>query len=169
MWTSASAGAIAPVSGCHSSGALPRTRSAISPGTRRQVRSARDPRAPRETRRKSGRPANTSATSAACNDQIAPEEELSHLRTVSLPELTYRRASADFFLLFSTSGLEDVRYVRGDLELKGAAGALLKAHFNMLFPDHGPEKIVRRGILSCSENTKPFCSFVLLLPANTTN
>jgi hypothetical protein len=62
-----------------------------------------------------------------------------------------------------------VRFIRGDEHLKSAAGGLQKAHFNMPFPDRGPEKLVRRGILSCSDVTKPACTFILLLPQNTTN
>jgi tetratricopeptide (TPR) repeat protein len=96
-------------------------------------------------------------------------EELSRLRSIPLPELTYKRGSADFFVLFSPSTVEDAQYIRGDEELKGAVTALRKATYNMPFPDQGPEKIVRRGILSCSEYTKPACTFVLLLPSNTTN
>ena len=37
----------------------------------------------------------------------------------------------------------------------------------MTFPDNGREKVVRRGILSCSQYTAPSCSFVFLLPENT--
>jgi tetratricopeptide (TPR) repeat protein len=100
---------------------------------------------------------------------VDPEEELSRLRTVPMPELTYRHGSADFFVLFSPSKVEDVQFIRGDEELKGAASALLKARYEAPFPDSGPERIVRRGILSCSEYTKPSCTFVMLLPSNTTN
>ena len=46
--------------------------------------------------------------------------------------------------------------------------ALRVAHYTMPFPDQGPEKIARRGILSRSAVTTPACSLVLLLPVNTT-
>lgn len=100
---------------------------------------------------------------------ISPEDELSQLRTAPIPQLAYQHGSADFFLLFSKNGVEDVQFVRGDESLKPAASALRKAQYNMPFPDQGPEKIARRGILSCSEDTKPNCSIVFLLPINTTN
>jgi len=42
---------------------------------------------------------------------------------------------------------------------------LLKTPFDVRFPDEGPEKIVRRGILSCSSYGTPSCQFVFL-PVN---
>jgi hypothetical protein len=62
-----------------------------------------------------------------------------------------------------------VQFIRGDAELKPAAAALKKLHYNLAFPDRGPERLPRRGILSCSQYAKPNCMIVLLLPANTTN
>jgi hypothetical protein len=100
--------------------------------------------------------------------RISPEEELSQLRTAPIPELAYQKGSAEFFLLLSVTGVEDVQFIRGDEGLKGAASALRKGRYNMPFPDQGPEKILRRGILSCSQYTKPNCNLVFLLPANTT-
>jgi hypothetical protein len=101
--------------------------------------------------------------------QISPGEELSRMRTSTVPELKFRHGTAEFFLLFSAAGIDDVQFIHGDEDLRPAAGALRKAHYGMPFPDQGPEKIARRGILSCSEVTTPSCTFVLLLPANTTN
>ena len=100
---------------------------------------------------------------------LSPEEELSQLRTVPVPALALQKGSADYFVLFSSSGPQNVLFIRGDEELRGAGNALLKASYHMPFPDNGPERIIRRGILSCSQYTTPRCTFVLLLPANTTN
>jgi hypothetical protein len=83
--------------------------------------------------------------------------------------LAYRHGTAEFFLLFSAAGIEDVQFISGDDALKAAAGALRKIRYDMPFPDRGPEKIPRRGILSCSQYSKPNCMIVFLLPANTTN
>jgi hypothetical protein len=55
----------------------------------------------------------------------------------------------------------------GSDALKSAREALLKVHYDMPFPDGGPERIARRGILSCSTYTSPSCQFVLLLPSTT--
>lgn len=96
------------------------------------------------------------------------EDELSQMRTTRLPELPTRMATAEFFLLFSPAGVQDVRFIKGDEVLKTATTTLGKVHYPMTFPGQGPEKIVRRGILSCSKYTTPSCTFVLLLPANTT-
>jgi hypothetical protein len=75
--------------------------------------------------------------------------------------------SAEFFLLFTPARVQDIRFIRGDEALKAAANPLLKAQCKMPFPDEGPEKIARGGILSCSKYTTPSCTFALL-PANTT-
>lgn len=99
---------------------------------------------------------------------IGAQSELSQLRTTPVPELTNQHGSAEFSLLFSVGGVEDVQFLRGDEGLKAAASALRKAKYKMPFPDQGPEKIARRGILSCSQYTKPTCNLVFLLPANTT-
>ncbi|MGA3239765.1 MAG: tetratricopeptide repeat protein [Bryobacteraceae bacterium] len=105
---------------------------------------------------------------APASPRVSPEDELSELRTSPVPGLKYQHGTAEFFLLFSASGMDDSQFIRGDEDLKPAAGALGKLHYRMPFPDEGPEKIARRGILSCSQVTTPNCTFVLLLPANTT-
>jgi transglutaminase-like putative cysteine protease/tetratricopeptide (TPR) repeat protein len=100
---------------------------------------------------------------------LAPEEELGRLRTTTIPELTQKHGSAEVFVLFSASKLLDVQFIRGDEQLKGSMDAISHLHFNNVsFPDEGPERIVRRGILSCSPYSTPSCSLVFLLPANTT-
>jgi len=100
---------------------------------------------------------------------ISPEEELGRLRTTAIPELTQKRGSAEIFVLFSAAKVLDVQFIRGDDDLKGATAAISHAHFeNVPFPDEGPTRIPRRGILSCSPYSTPSCSLVFLLPANTT-
>jgi transglutaminase-like putative cysteine protease/tetratricopeptide (TPR) repeat protein len=100
---------------------------------------------------------------------MAPAEELGRLRSTALPELAEKQGNAEVFVLFSAAKVLDVQFISGDNTLKGATPAILQAHFtNVLFPDDGPERIVRRGILSCSPYTTPSCNLVLLLPANTT-
>jgi transglutaminase-like putative cysteine protease/tetratricopeptide (TPR) repeat protein len=100
---------------------------------------------------------------------VSPEEELGRLRTTAISELNQKHGSAEVFVLFSSAKLLDVQFIRGDEELKGTMDAISHAHFdNVPFPDEGPERIVRRGILSCSPYSTPSCSLVFLLPANTT-
>ncbi len=98
---------------------------------------------------------------------LPPGEELQKLRTTDIPGLMNRKGSAEFFVLFSAGKVEDARFITGEEALKDARNALMKAPFNVPFPDDGPEKIVRRGVLSCSAYTAPNCRFVFFLPADT--
>ena len=105
--------------------------------------------------------------SAEVSKGVPPGEELQKLRTTAIPGLTNRKGSAEFFVLFSAGKVEDAQFITGDETLKDARNALMKAPFNVAFPDDGPEKIVRRGVLSCSAYTVPNCRLVLFLPADT--
>ena len=93
-------------------------------------------------------------------------EELSHLRTVAIPATGTKPGSADFFILFSPKQVEDVQFLHGDESLKTFAPALKTARYDVPFPAGLSAKIVRRGILYCSEALKD-CQFTLLLPENT--
>jgi len=99
------------------------------------------------------------------NPIFVPVEELSKMRTIGIPSLQEKQGSATFLILFSTAKTEDVQFVDGSDELRPATSALLKADYNFKFPDAGPEKMVRRGILSCSKYTAPNCQITLLLPS----
>lgn len=91
--------------------------------------------------------------------------ELSAIRTVKLPRLTSKTASAEYFLLFSAGPkLEEVKFISGAAELSKADKALSAAHYNLPIPDE-QARIVRRGILMCSQTTAE-CSIVLLPPAS---
>lgn len=92
--------------------------------------------------------------------------ELSKLRAVDIPGLPRKPASAEFLLLFSPHGLEDVQFRSGSDTLQNAAVLIKKATYPSMFPDSGPEKIARRGVLSCSQHTLA-CQFVLFLPQTT--
>lgn len=92
-------------------------------------------------------------------------EELGNLRTFKIPALPKHSGSAEFFLLVSQRGIDDVQFISGSDFLKNAAHAIQTAKYDFAFPDEGPEKIIRRGILSCSNFTKPSCQLTLLLPS----
>ncbi len=98
---------------------------------------------------------------------VPPEEELGKLRTTDVAELPKQEGSAEFFVLFSEGKAKKAEFINGAEALRPAASALLKANYGLAFPDDGPERIVRRGILSCSTYTSPSCQFVMLLPATT--
>jgi tetratricopeptide (TPR) repeat protein len=102
---------------------------------------------------------------AAATSQPAAEE-LGKLRTTNVPALSKQQGSAEFFVLLSAGKAEDVQFISGAESLRGAGAALLQARFDFPFPDQEPEKLVRRGILSCSQYTTPNCQFVFLLPGS---
>jgi tetratricopeptide (TPR) repeat protein len=87
------------------------------------------------------------------------------LRTTKLPRVLPGTANAEFFVLLardpksSNAKAEDVRFVSGSEELRSSAKVLGTANFKFPFPDDGPSRLVRRGILSCYPVTG--CSFVL--------
>jgi hypothetical protein len=103
------------------------------------------------------------------NPTNSPREELSQMRSVPVPEIAEQTGNAEFFVLFSVKGVEEVRFISGSGKLEPAAAVLSKLSYKFPFPDAGPERIARRGILSCSQYTTPKCNFVLFLPANTQN
>ena len=90
----------------------------------------------------------------------AGSDELSQMRTFKLPRLVPKSVSGEFFLLIGPgSKVEDVKFVSGSAEPESSAKALRAVDFKLPFPDEGPARVLRRGILSCYEYSG--CSFVL--------
>jgi tetratricopeptide (TPR) repeat protein len=113
-------------------------------------------------------PSVASAPGAGKQLPISPVVELQRMRSVSVPGISHPSGSAEVVLLLSPTGVVETRFISGDEKLKDAPSVLLKtAAFGSAFPDSGPERIARRGILSCTQNATPNCTLVLLLPANT--
>ncbi len=101
--------------------------------------------------------------------QYTPEkarQELPRLRATPLPGLNPTQGSAEYLLLFSKAGVEEVRFIKGDEALKRKESDLLKSHYNVAVPDDGGEKFARKGFLSCSKYTTPNCQLVLMTPAD---
>jgi TonB family protein len=96
--------------------------------------------------------------------RVSAGQELGELRTIKVPDLADRTGSAEFFLLLSPQGIQDTRFISGIDALSQAGEAIKAAKYEFAFPDSGPEKIVRRGVLSCSAYTVPSCNLTLLLP-----
>jgi tetratricopeptide (TPR) repeat protein len=93
-------------------------------------------------------------------NMIATSDELNRMRTIKLPRLIPKSGSAEFFVLLAPgSKVEDAKFISGSEELKSSAKALRPADFKLRFPDEGPARLLRRGILSCFEYSG--CSFVL--------
>jgi tetratricopeptide (TPR) repeat protein/transglutaminase-like putative cysteine protease len=86
--------------------------------------------------------------------------ELSDTRTFPVERVTKITSNADFFLAIGPgSRVEDVNFVSGSQELRAAEKTLRAIAFKFPFPDDGPARLVRRGILSCYPVTG--CTFVL--------
>ena len=62
----------------------------------------------------------------------------------------------------SAVNVDDVRYVSGSEELKAAGTAIRSAHFDGFIPTEGQARVLRRGIVSCSEFVG--CAITLLNP-----
>jgi hypothetical protein len=96
-----------------------------------------------------------------------PGAELGQQRSAYIPQLTKKYASAEFFVELSPGKIENVAYIRGDESLKTAEESLRKAELNVPFPKDSQAKLIRRGILVCSEDGQK-CQFAMLLPQSTT-
>jgi len=96
--------------------------------------------------------------------------ELEALRSARLP-WSGKDAKAEFFVTFTApSSLDDrplkpdqVKFVSGDESLRAYATELQAASFHVQFPDDTPIKLVRRGVLTCTEASRE-CRMVLMFP-----
>lgn len=101
--------------------------------------------------------------------------ELSAMRAIQLGKPLNATESkeivkADFFVVFSpASGVKakEVKFIRGNEQVRPLAEALRGAKFPAAFPDDTPTKIVRRGTLTCLPDGS--CIFVMLPPDNVTS
>lgn len=90
--------------------------------------------------------------------------ELSQMRTVKLKTIVPKFVTAEFFVLLAPGPkVEEVKFISGAEELRGATKALAVARFDVAFPDKHKTKILRRGILMCHPGTAG-CEFVLIPP-----
>lgn len=96
-----------------------------------------------------------------------PGQELGELRTIKIPSLPKQTGSGEYFVLLSKTGIKSVQPINVPEPLKNAAAKIQQTKYRFPFPDDGPEKIVRRGILSCSLYTNPSCQLTLV-PLETT-
>jgi transglutaminase-like putative cysteine protease/Flp pilus assembly protein TadD len=105
---------------------------------------------------------------AAANSSSDVAGDLSRMRTVAVPNKTGgATGQADFLILLSKKGVEDVALVTGTEGLRPMTKAITALRFDLPFPDDGPERMVRRGILSCP-TAGSNCSMILLLTGDTT-
>ncbi|MBO0911816.1 MAG: DUF3857 domain-containing protein [Acidobacteria bacterium] len=93
--------------------------------------------------------------------------DLEALRTLHLGRIAPAGGTAEFFVIVSSSSgratVDAAKFISGDEKLEPLKQNLRSAAIDFAFPDDAPTKILRRGILSCSEATKE-CDFVMTLP-----
>ena len=93
--------------------------------------------------------------------------DLQALRTIDLGKIVPVGGTADFFVIVTSSSgaakIDGVKFISGEEKLKPLSENLRSAKIDFAFPDDEPTKILRRGTLSCSQNTHE-CNFVMLLP-----
>jgi tetratricopeptide (TPR) repeat protein len=88
--------------------------------------------------------------------------ELSNMRTTKLVRIV-PSSTAEFFILFGPGAkVEDTKFISGSESLKSAGKVLSSTRFNLLFPDEGPTRLLRRGVLDCNQYSG--CSIVLINP-----
>jgi tetratricopeptide (TPR) repeat protein/transglutaminase-like putative cysteine protease len=94
-------------------------------------------------------------------------DELQDLRTSKLEERAPVTGSAEYFVLLGAAqdgvSVQGVKFVSGEEKLRSLDETLRHLKFNLNFPDDTPTKILRRGVLSCSQASSR-CTFVLTLP-----
>jgi len=86
------------------------------------------------------------------------------MRTIALPKMEISGEgykSAEFAISFTKGPkVEEVRFLSGAEELRSATAKVAAGKFNVPFPDDAPTRILRRGVLSCSQYMKG-CTLVL--------
>jgi len=92
------------------------------------------------------------------------QTDLMSMRTIALPKMDIPKEgykSAEFAISFTKGPkVEEVRFLSGAEELRSATAKVAAGKFNVPFPDDAPTRILRRGVLSCSQVMKG-CTLVL--------
>ncbi len=96
------------------------------------------------------------------------QSEPTELRTVKLGNTPKQVGQAEFFILFANGShsevsVEDVKFARGDANMKAFADTVRSARYGQTLPDETAVKILRRATLSCTAG-EPDCTFLLILP-----
>ena len=93
--------------------------------------------------------------------------DLQTLRTIKLGRIAPVGGTAEFFVIVTSSSGEAkvaaAKFISGEEKLKPLTENLRNAKIDFAFPDDTPTKILRRGMLSCSQNSHE-CDFVMMLP-----
>ena len=95
--------------------------------------------------------------------------DLQGTRMTKLARTAKVAGTAEFFVMLvpgkSGAAAEGAKFVSGDEKLKVFLEALKTASYNLNFPDDVPTKVLRRGVLSCSDAASE-CTFLMMLPSD---
>jgi len=90
----------------------------------------------------------------------SPTDELTDARRVKVGRVFRGSASAEFFILLAPRNkVEAITYLSGSEELEKVETGLADSDFHAAFPDASDARILRRGVVTCSEISG--CEFVL--------
>lgn len=95
-------------------------------------------------------------------DLARAQTELQQMRTIKVRGLSQKSGQAEFVLIFDGSGRpQRVDYRQGDSPFRDAVASLTDSDYPVSFPENSSLKIVRQGVLACSEQG---CSLSFKLP-----
>jgi tetratricopeptide (TPR) repeat protein len=86
--------------------------------------------------------------------------ELQKLRTVALQKTG--KGKAEFFLLVAPGKVEQVKFIKGDDNLKSFAEVLQKTDVGMKFPPGAQVHMVRRAVVTCGSTAPAACTLELI-------
>ncbi len=95
-------------------------------------------------------------------------KDLYELQNIKLPQAAKNSGRAEFFVVLSpdpqtsAAKVEDVRFISGVGELKSQDKQLKSTNFRFTFPDNGPARLLRKGVLGCYQYSG--CIFTLVQP-----
>ena len=94
-------------------------------------------------------------------EETPAAKELKEMRRTKLGNVFTGKGTADFLVLLAPGGgVEDVKFISGDEDLRALSQKLATLKFKAPLPDDAPVKIVRRGVLLCAGSTLG-CDFTL--------
>jgi tetratricopeptide (TPR) repeat protein len=121
-------------------------------------------RAPEETRKRLVAASGSDARADAAVQKA--RTDLGQLRTIRLGRLVDKERSAEVFVVLGEQGkTADIHFIKGAEDLRNLGKAIPADKFNPVYPDAGPTKLLRRGVLVC-EPTVSGCMLALMLPAD---
>jgi len=86
--------------------------------------------------------------------------ELQKQRTTALNKQD--KGTAEFYLLLSPGKVEQVKFIKGDANLKSFAEILQKTDMGMKFPPGSQARVVRRAVIHCGSASPGPCTLELL-------